>query len=194
MKICIVSLLFFIAIGLNSEAGEILEKTKVYQKFFEVTGAESQYEQMVNIMISQFQEGFGTSLRGALEKVESADTEEKSKFTQMADQSMGRFLKRLKEEMENIMPFKELAKNVYIPVYAKYFRLEEIEKITAFYESAVGKKFVSVSPALMQESMILVNQKYTPKLQEIGADVAQKEFSELGKEIEKLMKSKQKDR
>ena len=40
-----------------------------------------------------------------------------------------------------------------LPIYHKYFTLDEIREMVAFYESAVGRKLVQVMPVMMQESM-----------------------------------------
>jgi len=39
--------------------------------------------------------------------------------------------------------------------YARHFTLEELQQITAFYETPVGRKVVSAMPALMSEMMAL---------------------------------------
>ena len=40
-----------------------------------------------------------------------------------------------------------------LPIYHRYFTLDEIREMVAFYESAVGRKVVQVMPSMMQESM-----------------------------------------
>jgi hypothetical protein len=39
-----------------------------------------------------------------------------------------------------------------VPIYSKYLNKEEIQQLTAFYRSAVGRKLVSVTPAISLES------------------------------------------
>jgi hypothetical protein len=43
--------------------------------------------------------------------------------------------------------------NQMVPVYAKYFTLQEVEELLAFYRTAIGQKTVEVMPLLTQESM-----------------------------------------
>jgi len=40
-----------------------------------------------------------------------------------------------------------------IPIYKKYLSLDDLRAITAFYTSPTGKKLVSVTPNILQESM-----------------------------------------
>lgn len=40
-----------------------------------------------------------------------------------------------------------------VPIYAKYYNREEIEQLITFYQSPLGQKMVSTSPAVVQDSM-----------------------------------------
>jgi len=58
-----------------------------------------------------------------------------------------------------------------IPIYEKHFTVEDIHQVTAFYKSPVGRKFVSLQPQIMQES-IAAGQRW-------GAQIAQQVMQEL---------------
>lgn len=42
---------------------------------------------------------------------------------------------------------------LYTPIYQKYLTLDDLKKIIAFYESPVGKKLGTSTPAMMTEGM-----------------------------------------
>jgi hypothetical protein len=50
-----------------------------------------------------------------------------------------------------------------VPIYDKHFTHEDIKGLIAFYESPVGRKFVSVQPQLTQDSMA-AGQQWAQKL------------------------------
>jgi hypothetical protein len=53
------------------------------------------------------------------------------------------------------------------PVYAKYYTREEIQALIAFYQSDVGRKSITVMPAIFQDSMTLGQQwaaEVTPQI------------------------------
>lgn len=65
--------------------------------------------------------------------------------------------------------------NKIVPLYDKYYSNEELIQLIKFYETPVGKKVVSVTPVLMQESMMIgqqwgfeISQKVIEKLQNGG--------------------------
>lgn len=44
---------------------------------------------------------------------------------------------------------------LYVPIYKKYLSLEDLKKIVEFYESPVGKKLATATPAMTAEGMQL---------------------------------------
>ena len=57
-------------------------------------------------------------------------------------------LTTITEQMES-GSFEELI----VPIYAKYFSLEEVLELLAFYRTELGRKTIAVMPTLTQESM-----------------------------------------
>lgn len=45
--------------------------------------------------------------------------------------------------------------DLVIPIYQKYLSQEDIDNLSAFYDTETGKKFIRVQPAIMNESMQL---------------------------------------
>mgnify|MGYP001303445289 FL=1 len=59
-----------------------------------------------------------------------------------------------KEEIEELRGgmYEDLLK-IYTPIYKKNFSEEELNEMTMFFESGIGKKFVEKSPEMLQEVM-----------------------------------------
>ncbi|MBN2427464.1 MAG: DUF2059 domain-containing protein [Deltaproteobacteria bacterium] len=188
VPICIISFLtlFFFA----SQAGAELSSREMdaYQKFFKVSGAQTQYDQMLGMFLGQFQQGMGAGMKHAMQNAAEMNQSQKDQIIQLSEQSMKRMLETLRAEIGKVMPFEDLLKNIYIPIYSRHFKIEEIEEVTAFFETPVGRKFVSAAPSMMKESMTLINEQYSKQLREAGSRVAQKELSWLKGEIDKIRK------
>ncbi len=54
-----------------------------------------------------------------------------------------------------------------VPLYARHFSVGEIEQMTAFYQSPVGAKMLSVMPQLMAESMQLSQKIMMPRVSKL---------------------------
>ncbi len=78
---------------------------------------------------------------------------------QMMDQMMGQF----RGMMPNVPPefwddFRQGVDmddliNLIVPVYERHFTHDDVRGLIAFYESDVGRKLVSVQPAILKDSM-----------------------------------------
>ena len=60
---------------------------------------------------------------GEFESAQDAAIFEKTEIQKIINESMGNFLQKMKDKIFQIMPFQDLVKNVYMPVYKKYFTL-----------------------------------------------------------------------
>jgi hypothetical protein len=69
---------------------------------------------------------------------------------------------------------KELIDQI-MPVYDKYYSIEDLKAINAFYASPAGQRILATLPQVMQESMV-IGQKWGQKL---GAQVAAEAKAEI---------------
>ena len=81
----------------------------------------------------------------------------------LTSQIMGQMIASLKKQMPDApadfwnrfqqkMDPRELIEKI-IPVYNKYYTLQDLKAINAFYESPAGQKVLATMPQVMQESM-----------------------------------------
>ncbi|TGK15189.1 DUF2059 domain-containing protein [Leptospira fluminis] len=71
-----------------------------------------------------------------------------SRFKQLMPQIPEEFWEDFRKELHG-----EDMVELIVPIYDKYFTIEEIREITAFYNSPVGKKLLEKNPQITQESM-----------------------------------------
>jgi uncharacterized protein len=76
-------------------------------------------------------------------------------------------------------------KDGFVQVYRETFTQEEVDGIIAFYKSSAGQAFVDKQPALMKNTMTLMQQRMGPIMQKI-----QQMTAETAKEL-KAAKAKQ---
>jgi len=64
-----------------------------------------------------------------------------------------------------------------IPVYDKYYTIEDLKAINAFYETSAGQKVLSALPQLMQETL-KIGEEWGQKIGQEAAEEAQRELKE----------------
>jgi hypothetical protein len=60
-----------------------------------------------------------------------------------------------------------------VPLYANNYTVAEIKQLTAFYQTPVGRKMMSLSPKLSTEAMAIAQRVVTPRLGKLLNDVMQ---------------------
>ena len=79
-------------------------------------------------------------------------------------------------EFEKKLDMRRLLEEI-IPLYDKYYTLEELRAVNDFYESTVGKKVLSTLPQIMQESM-KIGQEWGRRVGEQAAAEAERELKQ----------------
>jgi uncharacterized protein len=80
---------------------------------------------------------------------------------------------------ESKMDMRALLEKI-IPLYDKYYTIEDLKAVNAFYESTVGQKVLSTLPKIMQESMA-IGQEWGENIAEQAAAEAEKELKNKNK-------------
>lgn len=76
------------------------------------------------------------------------------------------------EKVQKKMDTRELQEKI-IPIYDKYYTIEDLKAINAFYETPVGQKVLSTLPQIMQES-IKIGQEWGKQAAEAAAKELEK--------------------
>lgn len=102
---------------------------------------------------------------------------------QMKTQMLSSFRTEIKEvpevfwtKFEQKMDMRELIEKI-IPLYDKYYTLEDLKAVNAFYESPAGKRVLSTLPQIMQEAMLIGNE-WGRKTADLAVQEAQRELAE----------------
>jgi hypothetical protein len=150
---------------------ELLTATKVFdqmQKAMESTmlGME---DQMPAIM------------RSSLDRVDGltpADKEMLLKDVVEKSQVIG---KKFRQRFFAEIDMKAFVEENYYPLYDKYFTLQEIKDMTAFYRTPTGQKAIDSMPMLLDESTKISFTKLTPKILKIVDEIISEETKDLGR-------------
>lgn len=132
-------------------------KEAAIKRIFEVTRAEENYMQVVT--------QFATPLRATLER--SLPPGERPR--QFVETFFQKLMQQTKSEIFTWM----------IQFYDKNFSGEEIQELLQFYESPVGKKFIQVTPQLMQDMIAFIQRR--------GSEIPQEILREMEKDYPELM-------
>ncbi len=81
-----------------------------------------------------------------------------------------RLRQRTTEIVRRTLAWEEM-RPLYLDVYRKTYTAEDVAAITEFHESPAGQAMLDKNPALMQNLMVAIQQKTTPMIEELQAEL-----------------------
>lgn len=121
-------------------------------KFFTVMHIEQQVQQVQTLMMTEV----AKSMRSTLENDPSLTRDDKEKVMDLIEPEM--------QDAAKVYPVSEMLDDM-LPVYQKHFTDSDMQAITAFFESPVGKKFIDENGPMMQEAMAVIMPKMNTRMQ-----------------------------
>ena len=150
-----------------------------------ISGAEKQYEQMQAMMLENMRAGFSKGFADAA-RGKTIDPAKHERARAIADRHMQALLQDFSAEMHRTMPFNRLVEEVYVPLYQRTFTRDELAAMIAFLRSPAGRKFIDATPRLMQDSVQIVNQRFTPELMKSMSNLGQQRMRQMAEELSRL--------
>jgi hypothetical protein len=142
----------------QSTAADVPDKADV-MKFLDLMHAKAQMVQALDGMAKQMRLGVE---QGFKSKVPNATPEQLYKVGQLFD------------DVFKDLPIEEMI-DALVPIYQKHLTKSDLAAITAFYESAPGKKILKELPAITAESM------------QVGGEIGRKAFAAKSEQFDQRM-------
>jgi hypothetical protein len=113
------------------------------------------------IVVTKIDETMRAYLDAYLQQIQSQsekleESEEKKDFD--------RFRELLREKVD----YKEWARAIYMPLYAKTFTEEQLADLLAFYKTPTGQRFIVALPEMQKEAMKLAQELFVPQIKAIS--------------------------
>lgn len=148
------------------------EKAKAIRHLLEVMGVSKQAGDMLRAMMPQMQKAMNDSMKASMANAapngqESADAQKR------ASDYLQKFNQLMQEKMIQKFEALDLAA-IYVPVYDKYFSIEDIRAMTGFFESPAGKKMVSSMAPMTADAMGAM----MPAIMKMTADIQKEIYAE----------------
>ena len=114
-------------------------------------------EKVVDVLFQNIESMMRKSMSQALQG--KASTEQNKKFF---DSYMPKIMLIMRDELSW-----ERMKPLYVQVYSETFSQEEIDGLIRFYDSDVGRSYVSKLPVVMEKTMAISQQQMQPMMQRL---------------------------
>lgn len=133
-------------------------------EYLKIMGVEKNRKDVMNVILTPFLEG---ALRGvALKWRQEGVSDKKINAGINALRPHVIFVKdKVVNNINKLMPFDDVVKNIYHPLLLESFDEEELVDIVSFFKTPLGQKYINQSKILMKKSSLLSQKRYGEKIQ-----------------------------
>ena len=78
---------------------------------------------------------------------------------------------RYRELVRESIDYKKLVRDIYVPLYAKYFSEQQLADLVAFYKTPAGQRYINSLPDFQRDAMMAANDVFAEKISAIVKQV-----------------------
>ncbi len=159
------------------------EKQAAIKELVFLINGDNKMEEMMNAMVPQLQAQQDATMKSMLdERTDLTVTERKALEDSLADNkkySIKRFMDKVMQKLN----YNELINDIAYNIYDKYFTLEEIRDVNAFYKTTTGQKFLKSMPPIMTDTMVAMQERVMPKMMIVMKELMDEDRLEIEQKI-----------
>jgi hypothetical protein len=157
--------IFLTSTAFSQQATEIsAEKKAVIAEIIKVTKAEEQMKDTLEKILGQMDAMYPAIVDSLVESDKSLSPVEREKLKSEMINRNAEISKKFNRKFIAAINYSEFLDQVFYPLYDKFFTVEELNDLLAFYKSPTGQKFNSVMPEFSGESIKLTQTYLLPKI------------------------------
>lgn len=125
-----------------------------------VTHPEDAVRQSLDVMLEQLQKSFEEQWGEAADDAARVRRAEGKKD-----------FDRYRELVRESIDYKKIVRDIYIPLYAKYFSEQQLADLITFYKTPTGQRYINSLPDFQRDAMVAANDVFAEKIRAIVKQV-----------------------
>lgn len=167
----------------SAQTAAVSEKQAAIKELVFLINGDNKMEEIMNQMVPQIQAQQDAALKSTLdERTDLTANERKSLEDSFADDRKFS-VKRLMDKMLQKLDYNELISEIAYSVYDKYYTLEELRDLTAFYKSPTGQKTLKMMAPIMVDMMQAMQERVAPKMMNVIKEIIEEDKAEIAGKI-----------
>jgi hypothetical protein len=179
--------IFMIAFALIAQANaqtEIApEKQTAVKELVSLINADNQAETMVGLLTAQMDSMREPIIDAVLKERTDLSAAERQTVRELLLADQNNAEKRFQEKLMQKINFTEMINEISMIVYDKYYTLDEIKELTAFYKTPTGQKTLKNMTPLMTDTLKLTQERVISKIPVVLKELEDEEKQEIERQV-----------
>ena len=159
------------------------EKQAAIKELVSLINGDNNIEEMMKAMVPQMQAQADATMKASLDAQTGLTAAEKQALADSIGAESKYSVKRLMDRMMQKLNYNELINEIAYSVYDKYFTLEELKDLTAFYKSPTGQKSLKLMTPIMTDTMTATHERVMPKMMIVIKEMMDEDKAEIEQKI-----------
>jgi len=138
---------------------------------------------MMNAMVPQLQAQQDATMKSVLDERTDLTATERQSFEDSLANDKKYSIKRWLDKMMQKINYNELVNEIAYTIYDKYFTLEEIKDLNAFYKTPTGQKSLKMMAPMMTDTMLAMQERVMPKMMLVIKEIMDEDKAEIEQKI-----------
>jgi len=156
-------------------------KRSLIRQLLDITGGRHMYELMQRLLVTQMQQQVQPMITQLINNSSNLSAAEREAEVARLSANVNALTTQFSEALQTEVTYDEMLEHVYYPVYDQYYTESDLRELMAFYQTPIGQKVITVSPQLVQTSLELTNQIFTPRVAEILGRLMHQQMEQMHK-------------
>ena len=159
------------------------EKRTAIKELINLINSDNKAEELANVLVAQIQESEDAIVKDILKaRTDLTATERKSiEDSLLNDKSNS--AKRFQDKLMQKLNYSELVNQVVSVVYDRYYSLEDIKNLTAFYRTPTGQKSLQMMTPIASDTIQMMQAQLLPKIPIIIKELQDEDRLEIEQKI-----------
>ena len=167
----------------NAQTAVPTEKQAAIKELIGLINTDNKAEELVAIFDKQMSGTRVTIVESILSDRADLTEAEKKSLREVLVVKMEEYAKGFQEKLMQKLNYTEMINEISTIVYDKYFSLEEIEDLIAFYKTPTGQKTLKTMTPLMSDTLQLTMDRMLPKIPIVMEELQQEERQYIEREV-----------
>lgn len=159
------------------------EKQAAIKEFVQLINGDNKVEQMMNVMSAQLQMAKANLIKELLDEHTELTAAERAEIERQLAEDPKYSAQRMQERLLQKINFNEMVNEIAVIVYDKYYTLEEIRDLNAFYKTPTGQKSLKLMTPLFAETIQMTQERLVPKILDVIKEIDQENRIEIVQKI-----------
>lgn len=159
------------------------EKQAAIKELVFLVNGDNKVEEMMNAIVPQMQAMQDATMKSLLDEHTDLTAADKQALADSFASERKYSVKRLMDKMMQKINYNELMNEISSNLLDKYYTLEEVKDLIAFYKTPTGLKSLKMMAPMMTDTMLATQEKVMPKMMIVMKEIMDEDKAAIEQKI-----------